>query len=218
MSCWFAEAVERVNKQQDGLRRYVEHAGLHMSADGTGDELIKLAGWDPKTKYEFMHVPSDGFMNEIEGEQEALMDWVPKDFTTEELEQIQSAIEMMEENDATGIDVKVHMDMLAIRHDEVVSPGELEKSGDVPDLPATQKHAPRCPEITKKGLINTMIMYDWDSGWEAGEIVGVSGRGQDRMCCIEFPEGGKHSIVLGSSDYCQVGAYERGRWFQLISK
>ena len=116
MSIWFAEAVERVNKQQGGLQRYLEHAGLHISADGTGDELIKLEGWDPKTKYEFMHVPFDGSMNEVEGEQGALVGWVPKP---------NEAAEPVPEDNVAGIDVEMHMDMLAIGHDEVASPDEL---------------------------------------------------------------------------------------------
>jgi len=43
--------------------------------------------------------------------------------------------------------------MLALEHDEIANPDELEKSGDLPTLPSTQRHAPRCPEVTKKGLI-----------------------------------------------------------------
>ena len=97
------------------------------------------------------------------------------------------------------------MDMLALEHNEIASPGKLEKSGDQSTLPSTQKHAPRCPEVTKKGLVHTTIMYDWDSGWETGEIVGVSGRERDRLCRIEFGQDtGKHSVGLGSSNYCQV--------------
>jgi hypothetical protein len=157
-----------------------------------------------------MHVPSDGFMNEVEAEQEALMNYVPDPTEAEEC---------APEDHADGIDVEMNVDMLALEHDEIANPDELEKSGDLPTLPSTQRHAPRCPEVTKKGLIRRTIMYDWDSGWETGEIVGVSGRGRDRLCCVEFGQDtGKHSVVLGSSNYCQVDAYERGRWFQLINK
>ena len=47
-------------------------------------------------------------------------------------------------------------------------------------------------------------------------INGVSGRGPDRLCCIEFADGmGKHSVSLGRGNYCNIGAYNRGRWFLL---
>ena len=60
------------------------------------------------------------------------------------------------------------------------------------------------------------IVRKWlsDPGWGTGEIVGVSGRGRDRLFCIEFGQDtGKHSVVLGSSNHCQVDAHnKRGRW------
>ena len=164
-----------------------------MTADGTDDDLIKLEGWDPKVEEKFMDVSSDGFINEVEAEQEALQNYVyeKNNFTLEELEQL----EAMHEDDASGIDVEMNVDMLSLEHDEIASPDELEKSGGLPDLPPTQTHAPHCPEVTKTGLTKLTIMYDWDCGWETGEIVGVSGRGQDRLCCIEFGLKIRASIV-----------------------
>lgn len=46
---WYFKATQRA-LQGDVKRKYFEHAGALLTADGTDDELIKLEGTPPKYK------------------------------------------------------------------------------------------------------------------------------------------------------------------------
>ena len=52
-----------MNKNTDALEKYMGHAGLLMTADGTDDELIKLEGFPKDQNYEFMHSSPDKWLS-----------------------------------------------------------------------------------------------------------------------------------------------------------
>jgi len=62
-SHWLAKAVKKVNENLAALEKYLGHAGLLMTADGSDDELIKLEGH--VGKYEFMHADGDDWMSRV---------------------------------------------------------------------------------------------------------------------------------------------------------
>ena len=50
---WYCKAFQKAC-EGDAKRKYFEHAGALMTADGSGDDLIKLEGVPKGEKFEFM--------------------------------------------------------------------------------------------------------------------------------------------------------------------
>ena len=50
---WYCKAFHKAC-EGDAKRKYFEHAGALMTADGSGDDLIKLEGVPKGEKFEFM--------------------------------------------------------------------------------------------------------------------------------------------------------------------
>ena len=56
---------------------------------------------------------------------------------------------------------------------------EVESSGIALEVPEGMRALPvsECPELSKKGIGHHMIMFDWDSGWELGQVLLCKGIG-----------------------------------------
>ena len=62
MSFWLGAAVKVVNGKLSALEKYMGHAGLLMTADGSDDDLIKLEGLPKNFKYDFMSMEPDPWL------------------------------------------------------------------------------------------------------------------------------------------------------------
>ena len=71
MTHWVVKAVKTVNEGMVALEKYMGHAGLLMTADGTDDELVKLEGLPPNFKYDFMSANPDPWLASLAKEEVA---------------------------------------------------------------------------------------------------------------------------------------------------
>ena len=207
-----------MNKCTDALEKYMGHAGLLMTADGTDDELIKLEGLPKGQKYEFMHSSPDKWLSVHAQEPVAeLVEDEPEPAPPEELtDELTDEMEQLE----------AEMRLDVPEYEELATQDEADKSGELPTIPSRFAAAPECPEMTKKTLVGETIMYDHDSGWELGKIEIVSGRGSDKLCMISFDatswvdvhSGEQLSLHLSKETYCNTNDFTEGKWFHVIAK
>ena len=213
-SHWYAEAVERVNKNVDALEKYMGHAGLLMTADGSDDDKIKLEGFPKDRKYSFMHSNPDKWLAECaqepaepEPEPEGELEGEEREgdkFTYEELEALEE------------LEAELNMDVPEF--EDLADQAESCKSGDLPQVPTGFAAAPACPKMTKALLLKKLIMYDHDSGWEQGEIMVVTGRGAAEKSCVvvfELLPSEKVTLQLSKDTYCSENDFSKGKWFML---
>ena len=87
----------------------------------------------------------------------------------------------------------------------VVDQSEMECSGEPLIVPDGYVRID-CPDkLTVNLLKKAVIMFDWDSGWEVGEVMAVKGRSATSKECIVQFEGGaasdKRKVTLAKAEY-----------------
>jgi len=119
--------------------------------------------------------------------------------------------------------MECYVDLVAIsdEYDEIAADGEIEKSGEVLRLPDGFELVAECGDLNRSSLEGCWIMYEWDSGWEKGQIVTVSGRSKSkRKCVVQFDgcsSSDEFSLDLECSKYYS-SKNEEGTWVKLKKK
>lgn len=164
---WSGEAWKWCMEQSDHVRRYMEKAGGMMTADGSGDDLIKLEGLPEGHKYEFMHVEVDTDApgeDDLEEDEEERPDEIPD----ADIEEVPLADEY---------------------HDVTDDPTELELFEEDPDMPHGYLFVESCPHVGNvKEMLKKKLMYRWDCGWAQGVITRRHTKGVLYNYFVEYVE------------------------------
>ena len=90
-----------------------------------------------------------------------------------------------EDDDFDMMELFVDIAPLAM-DDEIAAAGESEGSGEALQVPEGFVAVATCPEkLTIAMLEKHWIMFDWDSGWELGQIRHAKGR-DVKLCAVKF--------------------------------
>ena len=114
-------------------------------------------------------------------------------------------------------DFLIEIEPLAIEYNELAQQGEMEKSGDELEVPSGYIALPACPRLSKSTLEGTHLMFEWDSGWEFGMILRVSGRqSEERVCLVQFAYvDDQQTVELHTSNY-YTDNNKDGIWVSLV--
>ena len=170
-----------------------------MTADGTGDELIKLEGWCKDKQYTFMDVELDD--DEGSDCDEHVMDdcWI-------DIPEYEPPIP-----DEDGEDVDATAEFEEVSNE----PDELELSDEPLEIPAGYEAMHSCPYINK--LSGTKIMFLWDFGWDLGTVKKRIWRGKYNYF-VQYPNDDgtfdEYRQTLSTESYHDVDA-STGHWIVL---
>ena len=100
---------------------------------------------------------------------------------------------------------EMYDDPIEVMVEGVADQSEMDPSGEPLSVPDGYVRID-CPDkLTVNLLKKAVIMFDWDSGWELGEIMAVKGRSATSKECIVQFEGGaasdKRKVTLAKTEY-----------------
>lgn len=171
-----------------------------MTADGTGDDSIRLEGWPANKKYEFMDVDVDEY---VESSAEAAADDHEEDL---EPDAPDSDVETDEPLDENFDGVSNDPDEFDVVEEDPMVPEGFEAMG--------------CPDEKKlKKLSGAKIMFRWDSGWEVGLVKNKHSKSPNYNYFIQYTEsdGSKpqHRQGIFANNYYDAEKSPSGVWFQI---
>ena len=114
------------------------------------------------------------------------------------------------------MDFLIDIEPLAMDYDDIATATELDGSGEALEVPEGWVRVAACPDkLTISMLEKHWIMFDWDSGWELGQIRRAKGR-DVKLCAVKFDLDDKndnetHMVELSADTY-YTSTHTTGKW------
>ena len=192
-------------------------ARVSKESDGSNDDKIKLEGWEGGSEYEFTDsTPHPWWANTWplgppwDHQLPAANDDVAgAGIAEDEADEAAAAVMAAAEADGADLDdvalFEMYDDPIEVMVEGVADQSEMDPSGEPLSVPDGYVRID-CPDkLTVNLLKKAVIMFDWDSGWELGEIMAVKGRSATSKECIVQFEGGaasdKRKVTLAKTEY-----------------